>query len=104
MPRATPHLLLAQSRPSPKFNQWLSFTQRGRILLNLSHQNQLRMLEVDRALEALSGENPTLARVVEMHCFGGMTAEVICCGRESGMPHERLPVHGSVPSIRNEVA
>jgi RNA polymerase sigma-70 factor, ECF subfamily len=40
-------------------------------------QNQLRMLEVDRALEALSGENPTLAQVVEMHYFGGMTAEEI---------------------------
>ena len=40
-------------------------------------QSQLRMLEVDRALEALSGENPTLAQVVEMHYFGGMTAEEI---------------------------
>jgi len=40
-------------------------------------QSQLRMLEVDRALETLSGENPSLARVVEMHYFGGMTAEEI---------------------------
>lgn len=40
-------------------------------------QSQLQMLEVDRALEALSGENPTLAQVVEMHYFGGMTAEEI---------------------------
>lgn len=40
-------------------------------------QSQIRMLEVDRALEALSGENPTLAQVVEMHYFGGMTAEEI---------------------------
>ena len=40
-------------------------------------QNQLRMLEVDQALEALTGENPTLAQVVEMHYFGGMTAEEI---------------------------
>jgi RNA polymerase sigma-70 factor, ECF subfamily len=42
-----------------------------------SSQNQLRMLEVDVALESLSGENPTLAQVVEMHYFGGMTAEEI---------------------------
>jgi RNA polymerase sigma-70 factor (ECF subfamily) len=40
-------------------------------------QSQLRMLEVNQALEALSGENPTLAQVVEMHYFGGMTAEEI---------------------------
>jgi RNA polymerase sigma factor (TIGR02999 family) len=40
-------------------------------------QSQLRMLEVNRALETLTGENPTLAQVVEMHYFGGMTAEEI---------------------------
>jgi RNA polymerase sigma-70 factor (ECF subfamily) len=40
-------------------------------------RSPLLMLEVDRALEALSGENPALAQVVEMHYFGGMTAEEI---------------------------
>lgn len=40
-------------------------------------RSQLRMLEVDRALEALLAENPALARVVEMHYFGGMTADEI---------------------------
>jgi len=40
-------------------------------------QSQLRMLEVYQALEALSGENPSLAQIVEMHYFGGMTAEEI---------------------------
>lgn len=40
-------------------------------------QSRLLMLEVDRALQALSGENPALAQVVEMHYFGGMTAEEI---------------------------
>ncbi len=40
-------------------------------------QSQLRMLEVDRAVETLSGENPALAKVIEMHYFGGMTAEEI---------------------------
>jgi RNA polymerase sigma-70 factor, ECF subfamily len=47
------------------------------IVESAGSQSQLRMLEVDRALEALSGENPTLAQVVEMHYFGGMTAEEI---------------------------
>jgi RNA polymerase sigma-70 factor (ECF subfamily) len=34
-----------------------------------------RMLELDRLLSALESENPRLARLVEMHYFGGMTAE-----------------------------
>ncbi len=37
----------------------------------------LRMLELDRALGTLEIENPSLARVVEAHYFGGMTAEEI---------------------------
>lgn len=40
-------------------------------------QSQVRMLEVNRALEALAAENPNLSQVVEMHYFGGMTAEEI---------------------------
>jgi RNA polymerase sigma factor (TIGR02999 family) len=38
---------------------------------------QLRLLELDRAMEALSEENQPLAQIVEMHYFGGMTAEEI---------------------------
>jgi RNA polymerase sigma-70 factor, ECF subfamily len=36
---------------------------------------QLNVLDLDRALEALGREEPSLAQVVEMHYFGGMTAE-----------------------------
>ena len=35
----------------------------------------VRMLEVDRGLDTLGETNPALAQVVEMHYFGGMTAE-----------------------------
>ncbi len=38
---------------------------------------QLRMLELDRALGELESENTPLARIVEMHYFGGMTAEEV---------------------------
>ncbi len=38
---------------------------------------QLRMLELDQALALLEGENPSLAKVLEMHYFGGMTAEEV---------------------------
>lgn len=37
----------------------------------------LKMLDLHRALDALEGENPKLAEVVEMHYFGGMTAEEV---------------------------
>jgi RNA polymerase sigma factor (TIGR02999 family) len=38
---------------------------------------QLRLLELDQAMEALSEENKSLAHIIEMHYFGGMTAEEI---------------------------
>jgi len=38
---------------------------------------QPRMLELDRAMGELETENPALARIVEMHYFGGMTAEEV---------------------------
>jgi RNA polymerase sigma factor (TIGR02999 family) len=38
---------------------------------------QLKLLDLHRALEALERENPPLAQVVEMHYFGGMTAEEV---------------------------
>jgi RNA polymerase sigma-70 factor (ECF subfamily) len=37
--------------------------------------SQLQLLDLDRAIEALNRENPLLAEVIEMHYFGGMTAE-----------------------------
>ena len=38
---------------------------------------QLQMLELDRVLTNLTKENPALGRVVEMHYFGGMTADEV---------------------------
>jgi len=37
----------------------------------------LQVLDIDRALEALGREDALLARVIEMHYFGGMTAEEV---------------------------
>jgi RNA polymerase sigma factor (TIGR02999 family) len=36
---------------------------------------RVKMLELEAALEALTRERSSLARIVEMHYFGGMTAE-----------------------------
>ncbi len=38
---------------------------------------QMKLLDLHRALEALEGENGSLAQVVELHYFGGMTAEEV---------------------------
>ena len=36
---------------------------------------EIRLLELDIALDALAAEAPMLARAVELHYFGGLTAE-----------------------------
>ncbi len=38
-------------------------------------RQQVKLLDLNSALEALEREHPSLAEVVEMHYFGGMTAE-----------------------------
>ena len=40
-----------------------------------SHTEQLEILDLDSALEALAQEDPALAQLIEMRYFGGMTAE-----------------------------
>jgi RNA polymerase sigma-70 factor (ECF subfamily) len=67
-------------------------------------QSRLRMLEVDRALEALSGENPTLAKVVEMHYFGGMTAEEIALVAERSAHSIRHDLRLARAWLRRELA
>jgi RNA polymerase sigma factor (TIGR02999 family) len=52
----------------------------------------LNMLDLHRALEALEGENAELAEVVEMHYFGGMTAEevALAVGRSAHVVRHEL--------------
>jgi RNA polymerase sigma factor (TIGR02999 family) len=52
----------------------------------------LKMLDLHRALETLQGKNAELAEAVEMHYFGGMTAEEIA-----------LAVGRSVHVVRHEL-
>jgi len=53
---------------------------------------QLNLLDLHRALEALERENAPLAHVVEMHYFGGMTAEEVAAS-----------THRSVHVIRHDL-
>jgi RNA polymerase sigma factor (TIGR02999 family) len=57
-----------------------------------SGPEQLELLDLHLALEALDRENPELAKAVEMHYFGGMTAEEIA-----------LSVGRSVHVVRHEL-
>jgi RNA polymerase sigma-70 factor (ECF subfamily) len=55
---------------------------------------QLKLLDLHRALEALEHENRSLAQVVEMHYFGGMTAEeaAAATGRSAHVVRHELRV------------
>ena len=53
---------------------------------------QLELLDLHRAIEALERENPDLANAVEMHYFGGMSAEEVA-----------LAVGRSVHVVRHEL-
>ena|SRR5207237_3454529 len=53
---------------------------------------QLNLLDLHRALEALERENAPLAHVVEMHYFGGMSAEEVAAS-----------THRSVHVIRHDL-
>jgi RNA polymerase sigma factor (TIGR02999 family) len=41
----------------------------------VERQNPLRLLELNLAIDALSQDSPHLARAIELHYFGGLTAE-----------------------------
>lgn len=41
----------------------------------VERQNPLRLLELNIAIDALAEESPHLARAIELHYFGGLTAE-----------------------------
>jgi RNA polymerase sigma factor (TIGR02999 family) len=55
---------------------------------------ELKLLDLHRALEALEREQPPLAEVVEMHYFGGMTAEeaAVAVGRSPHVVRHQLRV------------
>jgi RNA polymerase sigma-70 factor, ECF subfamily len=54
----------------------------------------VKLLDVDRALESLAREDASLAQVVEMHYFGGMTAEeaAVAAGRSVHVVRHQLRV------------
>jgi RNA polymerase sigma factor (TIGR02999 family) len=58
----------------------------------VSGVEQMELLDLDRALDALAQEDQSLARIIEMRYFGGMTAE-----------ETAEALHGSVHVVRHDL-
>lgn len=80
MSRIMRQVLIDHARASGAAKRW-GGQQRvhwdATIQLSGDSASQLRILDVDRAMQTLAQENPSLAQVIEMHYFGGMTAEEV---------------------------
>jgi RNA polymerase sigma factor (TIGR02999 family) len=64
----------------------------------------LQVLHVDHALELLGNENEKLAQVIEMHYFGGMTAEEIAIAEDRSAHSIRHDLRLARAWLRRELA
>ena len=62
------------------------------------------IVELDRALEALARERPPLAQAVEMHYFGGMTAEEIAQALDRSVHAVRHDLRVAKAWLRRQLA
>jgi RNA polymerase sigma factor (TIGR02999 family) len=65
---------------------------------------QWKLLDLHRVLEALAEEEPALAEVVEMHYFGGMTAEEASVALERSVHVVRHQLRIARAWLRRELA
>jgi RNA polymerase sigma factor (TIGR02999 family) len=65
----------ARSRSSEKRGGDLHRVEASRFEAEKGEPDLLPLLELDRAIDVLSAENPVLAQAIEMRYFGGLTAE-----------------------------
>lgn len=80
MSRVMRQVLIDHARASGAAKRWGAsqrVTLDATLDLPVGGPHQLRVLEVDRALDGLARENESLAKIIEMHYFGGMTAEEV---------------------------
>jgi RNA polymerase sigma-70 factor (ECF subfamily) len=64
---------------------------------------QLQVIEVDRALQALARENSSLAQIIEMHYFGGMTAAEVAAVVERSSEAVRHDIRLARAWLRREL-
>ena len=67
---------------------------------DISH---LQVLELDRALQALARENSSLAAIIEMHYFGGMTAEEVAVAVDRSAEAVRHDIRAARAWLRREL-
>ena len=65
---------------------------------------QIQLLDLHRVLEALEREEPALAQVIEMHYFGGMTAEETSLALERSVHVVRHQLRVARAWLRRELA
>jgi RNA polymerase sigma factor (TIGR02999 family) len=65
----------ARTKASGKRGGGLQRVEAEGLELGTDQRAFLPLLELDRALDQLAAENPILAEAIEMHYFGGLTAE-----------------------------
>jgi RNA polymerase sigma factor (TIGR02999 family) len=65
---------------------------------------QIELLDLHRVLEALEREEPALAQVIEMHYFGGMTAEEASLALERSVHIVRHQLRVARAWLRRELA
>jgi RNA polymerase sigma factor (TIGR02999 family) len=66
--------------------------------------HQLNLLDLHRALEALERDEPSLGQVVEMHYFGGMTAEEVAAAVNRSVHVIRHDIRLARAWLRRELA
>jgi RNA polymerase sigma-70 factor (ECF subfamily) len=66
--------------------------------------HQLNLLDLHRALEALERDEPSLGQVVEMHYFGGMTAEEVAVAINRSVHVVRHDIRLARAWLRRELA
>ena len=81
MSRAMRQVLIDHARASSAAKRWGGVQrvawEAGIDAVGDGFRDPIQVLEVDRALQALAQENAALANIIEMHYFGGMTAEEV---------------------------
>ena len=65
---------------------------------------QWKLLDLHRVLDSLEREEPTLAEVVEMHYFGGMTAEEVSVALERSVHVDRHQLRSGRAWLRRALA
>jgi RNA polymerase sigma factor (TIGR02999 family) len=65
---------------------------------------QVKLLDLHRALESLARENASLAQVVEMHYFGGLTAEEVAVATARSVHVVRHDLRLARAWLRRELA